>query len=132
MLTDNQDFALIVLTKLISAASLIFLIFLCFIKLKYTVNANFATEIIIILLCFESLYCIGVLLPTDFNSSGSILCDVQAFLIVLGNSNVLIWITCIGHTLWRSIKDSNELDCNSLRKYYIIAICLSTTLYTIL
>ncbi len=134
MYTDTQILIAQILTKSLSGLSLLFLLSLIYIIYKMSDKITIVSEVIIVLFSVDSIYCVAVLLPTGVNSDNSILCYFQACLIMGSTIFIIIWIACIGFTLWKSFTMNSSLFDEKVKLYRLVyyAIALFATIISLI
>lgn len=123
---ESLDLALDILSKVGSGVSLIILSLFIFIIAKQLYKKDNSNQAVLFIFIFESIYCIGILLPTFKNHENVNLCKIQTSVIAFGNLSVNIWIMMIGYLSWKSFVDRSFYDSTKKKLKLIVlsSICL--------
>lgn len=131
---ESVRLAFSIMSMLGSGISLIILSMFIFIIAKQLYWKDNTNQAVLYIFIFESIYCVGILLPTTQNDNNTILCKLQSSTIVFSTISVNIWMMMIGYLSWKSFVDRSFYDSTKkrLKLIFLISICLLAFIISVL
>ncbi len=121
--TQGESIALLVVTKVFSAISIIASFGIFYMYWKYRELRNFNHEIVLWLSISNSLYCASSFLPYD-GKAIDFACGLQSYILTCFQNASLAWSCIIGYSSYINVIENTHLE-NNRKKYRLIFLIVS-------